>query len=236
VLNLLVPAPIIDNIGDFNKYRAETFIEFARALFAKVAKTPGRDVKSAIVEILYLYISKNMDIIHRSPKFALVIKAKAEELIMKDKLISLIPYYNLIYTDKMYDNVGPNYTLHGQVLIDEEDINKLVKQYNEEVADRVKRQSKLRLIPKFEEGEIVGAKDKEGKWWMSKVLKVFTHLEHNMYYVEFLGWGTKFNEFITDSYRIARFNPRIHIYYRPAWKKKNIEHEHVHEHEQDLVQ
>ena len=161
-----------------------------------------------------------LDMLHRYPEFALLIKAKFEQLIIGSKCYELTSIYNEIFTDHMYDPYTDGKSdAVNELVLTADDVYVLTKRYNDEIATRIKRQNSLRPVPKFEEQEIVGAKDKEGKWWMSRVLRIFTHAEHNVYYVEFLGWGDKFNEFITDAWRIARFNPRIHIYYRPAWKK-----------------
>lgn len=110
--------------------------------------------------------------------------------------------------------------------IDEQRINDLIADYNASVTERIRLQRSKRPPLKFDEGEVVGVKDKEGNWWMGRILKTFSHLRHNMYYVEFLGWGEEFNEFITDTkFKLERFNPRKHLYYRPAWKKKELEKE-----------
>jgi hypothetical protein len=67
---------------------------------------------------------------------------------------------------------------------------------------------------KYAKGEVVGAQDKEGRWWMSEVLEVFMYKGHCMYYVKFFGWGDQFNEFITAPYKIRRYNPLKHKYFR----------------------
>lgn len=171
--------------------------------------------------------------LHNNKNLAVLVKAKFDEFIVKNSLHQLIPYYNKIFSDKMYDNIS-NRSTPGEIYISKDEIDLFTEIYNREVADRVKKLNSLRKPLKFEEEEIVGAKDKEGKWWMAKILKIYSYKEHNVYYVEFLGWGSKFNEFITDTYRIERFNPRKHIYYRPAFKKLQLEKEYTEDNMEEL--
>ena len=92
---------------------------------------------------------------------------------------------------------------------------------NQEKCQQIKLRCMSKSIPpKYEIDEIVGAKDKENKWWMSRILDHVTCHGHTVYYVEFLGWGDHFNEFISDLHRLEKFNPRKHRYYRPEWKNK----------------
>jgi len=73
-------------------------------------------------------------------------------------------------------------------------------------------------VPIYEKGEIIGARDGTGKWWLSRVLAV-SCIEHVcVYYVEFCGWGPSFNEFISNTNRLEKFNPYRHKYF-DTWKK-----------------
>lgn len=89
-----------------------------------------------------------------------------------------------------------------------------------ELHDKFIKASGITIIPHtqplFTKNEIVGAKDKEGRWWMSQILDIIQYDHHNIYYVSFLGWGDRFNEFITNTSRIKKYNPRRHKYYRPS--------------------
>ena len=66
----------------------------------------------------------------------------------------------------------------------------------------------------FQVGQIVGAKDKEMKWWLSRILHV--HNEPTKagywYYIRFEGWGPMHDEWIySETYRVRWFNPRKHF-------------------------
>lgn len=78
---------------------------------------------------------------------------------------------------------------------------------------RNNRQLKRTLKP-FKVDQIIGAKDKENKWWMARVLHAY-HPENShdtWYYVHFEGWGHSHNEWINGlSYRVREFNPRKHF-------------------------
>jgi len=66
---------------------------------------------------------------------------------------------------------------------------------------------------KFSVNEIIGARDKEGKWWLSRILSKFNDPVSGIqwYYVHFHGWSHDHNEWIGDSHKIKKFNPRKHI-------------------------
>jgi len=203
--------PVID--------RKNMMITLVKQLMNDMDTIAGRENKKFIANILFNIITGFKDVLQypNMGKFILAIKQKFHEFIVKERLHNLVHAYNKIFNDNLYDYIE---MLPEKNFITQEEIDRLVKQYHSDMEDLENRRRALRLLPKYEKGEIVGAKDKEGRWWMSRVLKVFTHLEHNMYYVEFLGWGPKFNEFIVDSFRISQFNPRKHVYYRPAWKRR----------------
>lgn len=71
-----------------------------------------------------------------------------------------------------------------------------------------------KAAPKFKVGQIVGAKDKENKWWLSRILHVYDTPKKNSYwyYVRFEGWGKEHDEWIDgSSYRVRQFNSRKHF-------------------------
>lgn len=68
--------------------------------------------------------------------------------------------------------------------------------------------------PRFKVNQIVGGRDKTNRWWLSRVLHVYT--DHNSkfhwYYVHFEGWPKCSREWIcSSSYSIRPFNPKRHI-------------------------
>ncbi len=71
-----------------------------------------------------------------------------------------------------------------------------------------------KTLPKFKVGQIVGAKDKENNWWLSRVLHVYDTPRKNSYwyYIRFEGWGKHHDEWIcSDTYRVRFFNSRKHF-------------------------
>jgi hypothetical protein len=65
----------------------------------------------------------------------------------------------------------------------------------------------------FKVGQIVGARDKEHKWWLSRVLHVYDDQQKSgfWYYIRFEGWGELHDEWIySDTYRVRWYNPRKH--------------------------
>lgn len=78
---------------------------------------------------------------------------------------------------------------------------------------RFSYQTKKKHDP-FKVGQIVGAKDKEMKWWLSRILHVHNDDERAgyWYYVRFEGWGPIHDEWIySETYRVKLFNPRKHF-------------------------
>ena len=71
-----------------------------------------------------------------------------------------------------------------------------------------------KALPKFKIGQIVGAKDIENNWWLSRVLHVYDTPKKNSYwyYIRFEGWGKNHDEWIcSDTYRVRYFNSRKHF-------------------------
>jgi hypothetical protein len=84
----------------------------------------------------------------------------------------------------------------------------ILKKVNAEKGSKIKKENRPPI--KYEVGQIVGAKDSERKWWMSRVLYVFIdpNYPYPWYYVHFEGWKDIHNEWISSPYRIKPFNPR----------------------------
>ena len=185
------------------------------------AKLPNDlEYKKIVVKIMYEVLHSYLDILKSNKnlsQFVLTMKYKFHEMIIDEKMIELVPIYNKMFNDNLYDRIVFN---TPQEIVDEVDFKALVDEYNEKKTEYLLRKKYSRIGHPFEEGEIVGAKNREGDWWMSRIIKIFNYLQHNIFYVEFLGWGEEFNEFIPDVCKIKKFNPIKHKYYRTAWKKK----------------
>ena len=66
----------------------------------------------------------------------------------------------------------------------------------------------------FNIGEIVGAKDKEHKWWLSRILHRYENKESAdyWYYIRFENQNSIHDEWInSNTYRVRKFNPKKHF-------------------------
>lgn len=167
------------------------------------------------------YIVSSSGAVRENAKLMLIIKAVFHRYIVTLRHKELIEIYNDIFNDRPYSEESIKY---AYIHTPSEDWQaEKIKEYRQRCLEIAIRKAAKRKPPMYEVGEIVGARDKEGKWWMSKVLALFEYQGSVLYYVEFLGWGEKFNEFISDGFRIQRFNPRKHKYFRPVWSKNNLD-------------
>jgi hypothetical protein len=173
---------------------------------------------SQIVFYFFLYLCQNRQLLLTKPTYAILVKALFHEYIVQKGFTNLISLYDRVFNDKLYVDI--NNTAVFYPILTQEWIQDKINDFQEKAKQIEYRKRAKRVPPKYEVAEIVGAKDKEGRWWMSKVLAVYDYQGHSAYYVEFLGWGEKFNEFIIDGFRIEKFNPKKHRYFRPAWRTK----------------
>ena len=77
---------------------------------------------------------------------------------------------------------------------------------------------------RFKVDEIIGARDLENNWWLSRILYIYDDPNYPdlWYYVRYEGWGVIHNEWISSSsFRIQKFNPRKHILKRLGDQTKN---------------
>jgi len=213
----------VDNIYDYlndynllNKTRKQRFISMVQFQLVTIKKITGRQNKILFAIAIFKCICEYLDVMNNDKtvaKLVITLKAKLHHLIKFECIYELIPIYDEIFNDQLYKDID----VPDDIEIPNEQIDSYIKQYNDAL---MKYKKKVYKAPQFEKGEVVGAKDKEGNWWMSEVLEIFTYKEHAVYYVKFFGWGDQFNEFITSTRNIKKFNPRKHLYYRPAWKTK----------------
>ena len=78
---------------------------------------------------------------------------------------------------------------------------------------RYSRQIKKKQSP-FNVDDIVGAKDKENKWWLARILHRFDapETEDYWYYIRFENHGPLHDEWIcSKTYRVRYFNPKKHF-------------------------
>lgn len=215
--------PLVDNIED-KDYIEHEFMANVYSIIHIMETTNRSDpIYSMIVKTTFMqfkFLCRGIGFMQDNPSFLMLVKALFHRYIAVLGHTELIEIYNEIFTDNLYSKELASYVF-VPTLPDEWKLEK-IKEYQEYMQQVSIRKNAKKAAPKYEMGEIVGAKDKEGRWWMSKVLALFEVNAHIVYYVEFIGWGEKFNEFIADGFRIQKFNPKKHRYFRPAWAKKPL--------------
>ena len=150
-------------------------------------------------------------------KFYLLVKSMFHRYIAELGYIHIITYYNEIFNDNEYDTLIDNKIIPLPVLSIEWQ-NEKIKEYQSKQLQIERRKQAKRPVYIYKKGAYVGARDKEGKWWLSKILSIFYEGEHVIYYVEFLNWGEQFNEFIVDPNRLRKYNSKLH----PLFKQVEI--------------
>lgn len=180
-------------------------------IITDIFKQSSVDIKKKCVKIIALLSTEYIDVLEQSPLLAKSLSKKIDDLIINHNMIELIPIYNLIYTNDKYKDIQSQ-----PILLTSEITDILLAEYHAPIP--IVTHDK----PKYAVGEIIGAKDKEGNWWMSEVLFSTSYNTHIIYYIKFLNWGDQFNEFIHEKHRMQRFNPFKHKYYRTASELANI--------------
>lgn len=149
----------------------------------------------------------------------LFVKVMFHRYIVDFQQKQLIKIYNEMFIDGFYNNDDIRIMILP-VLTEEWKLQQ-IKEYQEEVKTITALKNNKRPAITYEVGEIVGARDKTGKWLMAEVLKIATVDDKIVYYVQFKGWSDLYNEFISDPKKIAKYNPKKHVYFRTIWHKKN---------------
>ena len=150
-------------------------------------------------------------------RFYLLVKSMFHRFIWELGYVYLIRYYNMIFTDDIYtDLVDGDGVQSIPIVLSEEWKAEKIKEYQTKTLQIARRKALKQPTVMYKPGRYVGARDKEGNWWMAKILKTLYEECHIIYYVEFLNWGDQFNEFITDVSRIQKYNPRRHKLFEPV--------------------
>lgn len=141
---------------------------------------------------------------------------------IKNMANSHVQRYDIYVLQKILDNIENDLTkdnIHFRY------INENIRKYPQIPAeDKIALEKKIKHMrfsyqvrkarTPFKVGQIVGAKDKEDKWWLSRVLHVHDDMEKSgyWYYIRFEGWGELHDEWIySESFRVNWFNPRKHF-------------------------
>ena len=141
-----------------------------------------------------------------------IIKNYFHKLIVDQRQIEIIDKYNEIFNDNIYSDIESYYDKYP--IFPQDVLNNALDEYNKSIAKFLKQKHTLLKMPNFYDGQIIGAKDREGKWWLAQVITNATYGQHRCYYVSFCGWDKCFNEWISDQYRLQEFNPKRHRLFR----------------------
>ena len=183
------------------------------ALIQELDDSHDKIISQQMYKILKNMLILNGNTINKMPRFIreienyLSLLELTDDRIVIHKMIDNIKkgmYKTNIYfrdCDVMISNVPP-------IPIDERIIiEKTLPQY------KYSRQIKKKQKP-FEVGEIVGAKDKENKWWLSRILHRYDSPDCSdyWYYIRFENHGPMHDEWISSkTYRVRYFNAKKHF-------------------------
>lgn len=207
--------PVIDNYAEDLEH-FETilgFINFIETL------NPTSPISKQLVGYVFMHLVHSNKFLHLDLKYAMLVKALFHKYIIDHKFTHLICLYDKLFNDKLYANIQDETIFYPT--LPQEWIIQQVKDYQAKMKEVQIRKAAKRPAPRYSRGEIVGAKDKENKWWLAEVLDVLQFDGRNAYYVEFKGWGEKFNEVIIDGFRIEKYNRKKHMYFRPAYNRSD---------------
>lgn len=225
-----IAVPTIDNITSYLKTTkkdiayADTGTDTNAGILKQINYIATRNASEQISMLIMLtkvykdYLLTNVNNVSKVDILSL--KALYDTLIVEKNVHELIADYNEVFNDLPYEKLSKNEfdnTLQDIELTEEQKAT-YIATYQKKIREREVRKRINAKPPRFSVGDIVGAQDKEGRWWMSQVLDVFSYLGQHIYYVSFLGWGEQFNEFITNKFKIRWYNPKKHKYYRASRK------------------
>lgn len=175
------------------------------------------DCEELIKKKKLLNMLKNMIILHgkilkNSPLFIKNLRSVLTGHDLQYDIFVIYKLLNNITNNKLHDNIHFRYVnekiqKYPSLTPEEEAIIENKVKYM-----RFSYQSKKKHEP-FKVGQIVGAKDKEMKWWLSRILHIHNDVERDgyWYYVRFEGWGALHDEWInSETFRVKWFNPRKH--------------------------
>lgn len=198
-----------DNIADKNTAislkpiyldRRLEFLKHMKEFISFVYTSPETDEK--YLRLLTRTIMGYHDELEKDTKLSYIFREKLLHYIVR-KGINLATEYEQLYEDL---------PLEQSLDLTREDIEQL---HTMHVQGRKKMENLLaiREKQKFRKGDLVGARDKEGRWWAAVILDKLSCRGNTVYYVHYFNWGDEFDEFITDKNRIRRFNPKTHRCY-----------------------
>ncbi len=181
-------------------------------MFNQLDKISGDENRRVYITTIINFIVSNIKQLAEYPQIMVLLKIKFDDFIIKERMINLVPLYNKIYNDNLYDKVHEIID-NFEPVIPAEVLSEMALRYNETIKARIIQQNRKKEIPKYEVNDLVGARDREGKWRVAVILARFTYDGINLYYVDFPGYPSCFREFIVET-KIEVFNPKKHKYHQ----------------------
>lgn len=165
-------------------------------------------------EAYLLLLANSIIMLHKSlttdQRLLLIFREQLKHYIVRKGMNKLITVYNQLFDDDMFKD----YTASIDKL-SQDDIQELYNMHKNS-----QRKMELMFMGRnkyqFNVGDLVGARDKEGRWWAANILNKFSYHGKDVYYIHYHNWGPEFDEFVSDMHRIRRFNPKLHHCYYSA--------------------
>lgn len=207
---------------EFQKNRV---FEIINNLFNLYYKTENKVNKLDILESIGFFIESSYEL-------------KENEIIMNKVNLILLKYINsndftclglykrLFNGTKYYEELKNNIELLDEypnfTITDLDELPKEIDNLENELHDELIKfkektnPKKIRHHIKYDIDELVGVKDKNGDFWLSRVLHIFKPEKSNVvwYYIHYEGFDDVFDEWVPCGKRIFKYNP-----YRCKYKK-----------------
>lgn len=189
----------------------ETEIASYNQLMCKILSTDA-SMNDKDIEDITNDLVKYKCIIKSLPDTISIIKNLFYSIIVTQRKERFVEQYNQIFKDNFYADLKKYYT--KMPIIPQDVLDAALATHNKNVADFMKRSQSYLKMPNFYDGQIIGAMDRNDKWWMARVITSVKYGPHKAYYVEFCGWDQMFNEWISDRRRLKYYNRFRHLLYR----------------------
>lgn len=195
---------------------ASSTYDDAECLKVYLCTYTSAEARLAILEAFYQFATRPL-----SAKLQHVMLGALVGITEQDDDSNIVTHAKLLYDLVLFNMNGPQPEKFVSDSImpirpfPDDVIRDMISKYDEQQAQYEKlaaERAEQRSAAKYRVGEVVGVKNKDGVWYLSRVLYVAEHCGLCAYFIEYMGMGDAFNEVITDAKRIEKYNPHKHIY------------------------